>query len=248
MRTVGVDLAAEPARTAVAVLDWQADGRAVVTELQLGADDSRVLAAMAGAERAAVDCPLGWPEPFVDFLVAHRHGSVPVPLGVEGLAWRRTLSRRTTDLVCAEITDAWPLSVAADRIAAVAMRMAGLLSALAERGEPVDRAGGGTLFETYPAAVLKRWGLPHQRYKGSRNIAELGQLVDTLLARGRLDLGDAEPLCRRSDDAVDAVVCALVARAAALGRVTGPPEAARAVAATEGWIALPDVALEALFL
>lgn len=247
MRTVGVDLSAEPRATAVAVLEW-GSGSATVTGLQLGAEDADVLAALDGVDRAALDCPLGWPEPFVEFLTAHRHGHVRVPAGVDGLTWRRTLSRRTTDLACEQLTGVRPLSVAADRIAAVAMRGAGLLSALAEQGRPVDRAGGGLLVETYPAAALQRWGLPHQSYKGASNRAALGQLVDALVRGLPLDLADHEVLCRQSDDALDAVLCALVARAAARGRVTAPPEIARSTVAAEGWIVLPGGALDSLFV
>lgn len=46
---VGVDLAAEPVRTAVAVLGWD-HARAVVEDLRIGADDEAVLAALAARE------------------------------------------------------------------------------------------------------------------------------------------------------------------------------------------------------
>lgn len=248
MRTVGVDLAAEARATPVCSVDWDGDGRAEVTKLGLGADDGQVLAALDHAERAAVDCPLGWPEPFVEFLVAPRGGHVPVPAGVTGLAWRRTLSRRTTDLACEHMSGVRPLSVAADRIAAVAMRGAGLLSALATQGKPVDRGGGGVLVETYPAAALRLWGMPHQGYKGARNSGSLDQLVDAVrTAAPWLDLAGFDGLCRRSDDAVDAVLCALVARAAALGAVAGPDGDAEILAArSEGWIVLPAGPIDGL--
>jgi hypothetical protein len=51
VRVVGVDLAAEPARTAVAVLKWD-DGKAVVEELRVGADDQAVLAALTATNKA----------------------------------------------------------------------------------------------------------------------------------------------------------------------------------------------------
>jgi hypothetical protein len=51
VRVVGVDLAAEPARTAVAVLSWE-DGKAVVEQLRLDADDEAVLTALAAADKA----------------------------------------------------------------------------------------------------------------------------------------------------------------------------------------------------
>lgn len=241
VRTVGVDLAAQPLSTALCAVEWQPGRGAQVAAMRLGAHDGEVLAALGTADRAAIDCPLGWPEPFVDFVVAHRHGHVLVPAGSDGLAWRRTLSRRTTDVRCEELTGVRPLSVSADRIAAVAMRGAGLLGVLASRGEPVDRSGGGTLVETYPAAALEQWGLPHQTYKGPRNVDALGRLVDAITAAAPwLDLGPFEGLCRTSEDAFDALVCALVARAAQLGAAIGPSnDSERAAARAEGWIVLP---------
>ena len=41
MRTVGIDLSASPAKTAVACVDWDAD-KAVLTDLVVGADDTAV--------------------------------------------------------------------------------------------------------------------------------------------------------------------------------------------------------------
>ncbi len=54
-----------------------------------------------------------------------------------------------------------------------------------------------------------------------------------------------EDVCR-SDDALDAVVAAMTARAAALGQVTVPGSDDAAVAPHEGWIALPTCTLEEL--
>jgi hypothetical protein len=59
--TVGVDLAAESERTAVAWIDWS-PGRAVVQELVLGADDDLLVQAIGGADKAGIGCPLGWPQ------------------------------------------------------------------------------------------------------------------------------------------------------------------------------------------
>ena len=118
---------------------------------------------------------------------------------------------------------------------------------LAQQDQPVDRAGAGQVVEVYPAAALKCWHLPFQTYKGPLHRAALGGLVDALLeALPGLDLDQAEPLCRQSDDAFDAVVCALVARAAALGMTAGPPDHLAQLAASEGWIMLPTAALTQL--
>ncbi len=252
VRTVGVDMAAEAKGTAVAVVEWpeaasRPDEPARLAELRVGSGDEAVLAALDGADKAALDCPLGWPEPFTEFVVAHRTGHVLPPLGVDGLAWRRTLSRRTTDHECQRLTGLVPLAVAADRIAAVAMRGAGLLGALHAAGRPVDRAGGGTVVECYPAAALKRWSLPHRSYKRTAGAPGLARLVDALTAAlPGLDVDGHEELLRGSDDAFDALVCALVARAAALRQVTTPAADQQETAAREGWIVLPTAPLPAL--
>jgi predicted RNase H-like nuclease len=241
MRTVGVDLSAEAPGTGIAVIDWDTRGGRL-NEVRVGADDAVVLAALDNADRAAVDCPLGWPEPFVDFLIAHRAGRASAPTGQSGLEWRRELSRRATDLHVAEtVSGCVPLAVSADRIAAVAMRAAGLLAALADAGRPVDRSGVGLLVEVYPAAALRIWGLASRSYKGTSNQAALGLLVEGLrTALPDLDWSGHDTVCRQSDDALDAVVCALIARAVHLGLTAGPPDHLSIRAATEGWIHLPS--------
>jgi hypothetical protein len=82
--------------------------------------------------------------------------------------------------------------------------------------------------------------LAYRRYKGTANTTARHQLVDTLTAAAPwLSLGDHEPECRRSDHALDAVIAALNARAAALGLATTPAAEQLDAARTEGWIALP---------
>lgn len=240
MLTVGVDLAAQPERTAVAWVRWSG-GRAVVLDVVCGADDDMILAAVTAADKAGIDCPLGWPDAFVDFVAAHRAGNVAVPEGgIAGLDWRRGLTLRLTDRVVQQQAGLTPLSVSADRIGHVALRCAALLARLAEDGEPVDRAGNGVVIEVYPAASLRAWGLPHRRYKGRGDSETLGRLVGELRANAPwLDWGAAEGLCRGSHDATDALVAALTARAASL-HLTHPPTAEQArAAATEGWVAIP---------
>src|SRR5215469_15536479 len=115
MLTVGVDLAAEPDRTAVALVEWH-PGRALVQDVFWGADDTAILAAMKDADKVGVDCPLGWPDAFVEFVVAHRAGSVPIPRGIADRGWRRALTMRLTDRVVHEETQLTPMSVSADRL------------------------------------------------------------------------------------------------------------------------------------
>ncbi|GIH29757.1 hypothetical protein Aph01nite_80670 [Acrocarpospora phusangensis] len=244
MLTVGVDLAAEAADTAVAWLEWSRTG-ARVSRLVTRAGDELVAEAVLAADKAGIDCPLGWPDKFVDFLLAQREG-LPLPSGA-GRLWRRDLANRVTDLVVRDLTGQRPLSVAADRIGYVAMRWAGLAAELARRGQVVDRRGSGVVVEVYPAASLKWWGLPFTGYKRAANLAELNRLVDALHRPAPwLDLGEFESVCRASDDALDAVVAALTARAAALDLVTVPSPGQLESARTEGWIAIPTTPLAEL--
>jgi hypothetical protein len=69
--TVGIDLAAEPKGTAVADIDW-ANGQGTLVSLALGASDQLIVEAASGAAKVGIDCALGWPDRFVDFLVGHR--------------------------------------------------------------------------------------------------------------------------------------------------------------------------------
>ena len=239
MRTVGIDLAAEPKHTGVAWIDWEL-GCATVANLICGADDRVILDAISRADKAGIDCPLGWPVDFIAFIAAHQNGEVDSPVGETGRDWRRRLTTRVTDRAVREQIDLVPLSVAADRIGYVALRCAGLLEQLARQGQPVDRSGSGTVVEVYPAASLFRWGLPYRRYKNSGDSEALGQIVSQLEAKaGWLDLGRYAGPCQRSHDATDAVIAALTARAAAKHLTIAPSEAQLRAARTEGWIAIP---------
>jgi len=245
MRTVGIDLSAEPAKTAVATVDW-GDGAARVIGLRLGATDQDLAEAVLGADNSGIDAPFGWPDAFVDFVVAHRSGAPQRELELSNRAGRLPLVRRRTDRVVHEVTGIVPLSVSADLIAHVALRCAGLLARLEVAGVDVDRVDG-TVVEVYPAAALQRWGLPFRGYKGSVNRPHLQTLVAGFDAGiDGLEFGDFREECDFSDDAFDAVVAAVIARAAALGRTRMPQPVDEDVARREGWIHLPDAGLATL--
>jgi hypothetical protein len=90
--------------------------------------------------------------------------------------------------------------------------------------------------------VHKTGATPHQGYKKQEGTIVRAQAIDRLRAKLPtliLD-GDALDRCQRSDDAFDALVCALVARAAGLGLTTPPAPGDQAKQAhVEGWIHLP---------
>jgi hypothetical protein len=67
MLIAGVDLAAEPKGTALAIIDWSPD-QARLVELKLGIDDAQIVAAAPTLTKLGIDCALGWPLEFIEFL------------------------------------------------------------------------------------------------------------------------------------------------------------------------------------
>ena len=58
-----------PERTALASIEW-AGQRAVIQEVVCPAGDGAILEAIGRAGKTGIDCPLGWPDAFVDFVAA----------------------------------------------------------------------------------------------------------------------------------------------------------------------------------
>lgn len=226
--TVGLDVASQARDTAACRVEWK-HGEATIRSIEEGVDDAAIRDILAAqAEKCGVDVPLGWPDAFVHALARHHHGE---PWGEDA---PRTLALRATDHAVRELTGRTPLSVSTDRIAYPAMRMARLLAG-------VDRTGDGPVVEVYPAAALRVWGLTARGYKGVDGAASLVDLVARLRARVPWLHGGEEHWRRveRDDDAFDALIAGLVARAHAAGLCRPIPPEHRATAAVEGWIAVP---------
>jgi len=243
MITVGIDLAAEPKKTGVCEIGWKS-GEAVVRKLEINCDDSYLLRAVDRAGKVGIDAPFGWPDEFVDAVSAHqKFAPWPGRDETDPRGFREHLTFRETDrFVRARARR--PLSVSTDKIGVTAMRCAYFLDTLARRGIDVDRSGFGTIVEVYPAATLVRWNLPvSPPYKAAKGRASLEELVTRLrdqLPQLSFPQERDEHLFRENDDAFDALVSALVARAAALGLTDDPPEENRERARREGWIRLPQ--------
>lgn len=262
--TLGVDLASQAKNTAVCAIDWSAD-EASVCALFKGTDaggtplhDKLIVSAMRGLwgdlpapSKVAIDAPLGWP---VDFVRAISDlGSWPNGLDEKP----RRLVRRATDYWVHEATSKLPLSVTTDRIAYAAMRASGLLAHYAATfDDAVDRSGmAGLVCETYPDPAIRRLGIwpgdvgARDSYKGQAD--GLRESIVRLLRERAPWLhltSEQERACIDSDDCLDALVCALVARAAERDLTDKPPPRLRHEAEREGWIHLPNsgLPLEAL--
>jgi predicted nuclease with RNAse H fold len=268
-RVAGVDLAAEAAGTALAVLN--VSGAAVALEsLQLGVDDETIVRATRDVELIGIDCAFGWPRDFVDFVSRHSAAvepraaaggvqpagptaalagaSDPTVLPATGdLAWRRRLAFRETDRVVTELTGARPLSVATDRLGMTALRCAVLLQRIRADGRVVDRSGEhpSAVVEVYPAMALRVWGIARPGYKAATD-ARLALIADLERAAPWLGLGEHRALMATSADALDAVLAALVALAHGRGASIRPEPHQRALAEVEGWIAIPTVSIDQL--
>jgi hypothetical protein len=207
--------------------------------------------------KVAIDAPFGWPEPFVRAVAAHH----------DLQAWPETLDnprarfeRRETDRFVRQHAKKLPLSVSTDRIAYPAMRCAVVLTDLARHLPPalLARDGSGLVSEAYPDAALRIW-LPDvwdtkrsDSYKGGTDTARARRerilaAVLRALGRGFAIPSDGRAACIESDDCLDALVCALLARAVQRGHTKWPAtDEQRALARTEGWIHLPEGTLDQL--
>jgi predicted nuclease with RNAse H fold len=251
MKTLGIDLAAQPKNTAFSLIEW---GKQMsVNPPVTGADDDQLLEAMKEADWIAIDAPFGWPAGFVETIVAYSEkGKWPAD-------WEAaSLRLRETDRIVAERTaeagaKANPLSVSADKIAVCAMRAAGLLTRHTKNlpGGTLDRVGGvrgrkpakKKVIEAYPRAAVAMWGLPVGTYRGGNGSKQRGQVLTAIkkASGGKIDLSRAtRAKYVANEHALDALICSLVARAGALG-LTGLPSRAQAtLARKEGWIHLPE--------
>lgn len=267
--TVGIDLASRPKGTAICAIEWT-DQPSVIAlwrgSLHNGSptplDDKQLLSIMRGdhgaipaeVTKVAIDAPFGWPASFVDALA---DPSLWPEMTQPGIPDELTLRR--TDLWVQEHAHRTPLRVSADRIAFPAMRLASLLNRYRQmRNDPVDLTGTtGPFCETYPDRAIRAFGLwpshlpERATYKG-RGAAEVRRaIVQRLHERAPwLAMSDDDvELCVATDDALDAVMCALVARAVERQHLVHEiPADDLPFARREGWIRLPasEHALEEL--
>lgn len=236
-RTLGIDLASQPGNTAACVVEWSSS-RARIVSISECLTDVDLLSLMGeqSVSRVAIDAPFGWPLEFVEAV------SLYTSTGAWPLVDPRRLHLRETDRYVREVTGQQPLSVSADRIAYAAMRCARLLAQAATPGHP-DRTGNGRFIEAYPAAALRVYRIDARRYKGPTIEAEVnrGALIAELFRMA--PYLEASSVQRgqlvASDHAVDALICAILARTVEIGQALPIPPAQMGRARQEGWIRLP---------
>lgn len=265
--TVGIDLASQPRRTALAAIRWDTSGP-VLLELGLGRNslgaelNDRVLldiilgsgdcAHWPPVSKVGIDAPFGWPRLFVDALPRYAE-SMSWPADID--APRERFYRRSTDRVVSRETEVTPLAVSVDRIGYCAIRCAAILSSIAQqRGAgAAARDGTGLVCEVYPDPALRHW-VRHSDtalgrrdgYKGKQHAALRARLLQSLL--DELPLSDPHGLlvaARESpaDDYIDALLAALVARACETAQTRSPTAAEQADARAEGWIHIPTASI-----
>ena len=236
---LGIDLAAQPERTGVALLVAEDDVPASLLSVHDFPSDDVLVALAATVDVVGVDAPLGWPVRFVAAVSAHERLEPWL-----GKVDRSELCFRETDRHVKAQTGRWPLSVSTDKLGVVALRCALLqerFAAEAWGGQRQPRDGTGRIVETYPAGALGVWGLPRSGYK-HRNKGEAravrAEIVDGLTRFA--ELGDTADASIADDHTLDAVTSALVGWMAATGRTIGPDsDEAVQRASVEGWIHLP---------
>jgi len=252
MRTLGLGLASTGGSTGICEIDWESRTSFVeVGKFDDGLIASRVKDVQADGGWTAIDAPFGFPAAFSRAVSDwFNRGTVMADSDHD---IRRRISDAYVATRQAELKSGalpggwnpWPLSSVVDLITPSVIRCARILTAV-HGGQPVDRIGlNSRVVEAYPVATLRVWGVATQKYKSTASDCDL--IFENLCGRA----GVRRPELRGKlatgcdDDAVDAFVCALLARTVALsGGATGParvekPSLELPVIETEGWIHLP---------
>lgn len=138
MRTLGIDLSANPAKTGACEVTWDTG---VVTFLHRPTTDEQLVEAAQRADLTAIDVPLGWPDGFIDAVVAHRDRTGWPPIGTAPPEDRIPLRYRTTDLLT-RTGGSQPLSVSSDLIGVAACEVPA--SNISSRGWVYPSTGQGS--------------------------------------------------------------------------------------------------------
>jgi hypothetical protein len=244
----------------IATLAWDGDDVPEVTSLcpvqalEGGAQPfERLVDHLRGAEYevAAIDAPFSLPAPhlppggrsaLLDRVAQLPNGKDrPFPTGPSLIALAESVGAKTSAKPLRRCEAFWASRGVNTRSAlwwkprGGAPFAAACLALIARSGRPCwpwAAAGPGLLAEGFPAAQLRHWRLPFQRYAApdaaDERLKILAGLDTRLLIPKELRIDMA-----RQADPLDAVLCALAAYAVATDRLAIPPEQT-----DEGWIAV----------
>jgi hypothetical protein len=87
---------------------------------------------------------------------------------------------------------------------------------------PWRYAEQGLIAEAFPAAQLRSWKLPYQKYDGAHGAEKRLEIICGLETQYRIKFGPLRPAVEQCADALDAVVASLAAMAAYQGQATYP--------------------------
>lgn len=247
--SLGIDLATTNGATGVCEVDWRS--RTSVVSVGQPSNDElrrRIQTVSTTGGWTAIDAPFGFPAAFSRAVGEWRHeGRVTTASDADII--RRVTDRHVQARQAALPIEVrgrrpmWPLSSVVERITPTTVRTMQLLSSLADGGV-VDRIGSETkVVEAYPIAALRLWGVSTADYKTNAKDADL--ILEHVCEQTGITMPVGYTSLRPAlkHDAVDALVCALVARVAEVDGRTGPdPITCGSDMVTireEGWIHLP---------
>lgn len=239
-RYAGLDLAAEPKKTGLAVIAVE-NARVRVETVITGATDSDITEAATDVAKMGVDVPIGWPQPFVELIAAHSSRQT-AKIPVSDKAWRSQFVYRATDVWAQRTFGLRPLSVSADLIAHPALRWVSIEAQLRALGVGCARDGSQRICEVYPAGALKQWGIVNRGYKGTSEKARAQRtvIISSLEDDFSCSWNDYRDELIANDDALDSVIAAIVTAHVASGQAYGPPQELQNIALAEGWMWLPE--------
>ena len=232
---VGIDFAAQPKKTWAAFGEVVPSGGLRITAIRHPVSDDAIIEMVHdGPAVVAIDVPFGWPDEFVSFVSQHNRREVPPDVDSAHFQFRMT------DRFVRQKISKRPLSVSTNLIGITAHRMAALMKRLPPCDlPPLKILGSDTqVIEVYPSATLIALGVPGEGYKNaSAEASELRAKIVDQLADDIEFSGVISEMCRDSDDALDACVCALTACLYLQGRTWSPSD--DPLVGREGWIFFP---------
>jgi hypothetical protein len=246
-RTLGINLSAAAKFTSLVAIEWKDEG-AWITEVVVDLEDDELVGYLSSGDRTGVYAPFGWPVAMVEAVASYTNGDE------WQRASRRQFRHRQTESFVHDVLqgeadqELWPQSVSCDRLALQARRMAQLREQLfTETGARFDRAGGDRILEVYTPGASLLWGLASHAENGLEIPPDASEKPGLLFIE-RIEAAapwlhwkeGKRGVCLKHEHTSDALLAALVARAAELNLTIGPENGDLDIARREGWMHLPS--------